>query len=165
MLLLIRVKVIFLRSFLILLIGLVTVTPALAQRDPPYWASIDEDEARMRTGPSTDFPTLWVYKRKRLPIKILARYRAWRKVEDHEGAQGWMHARLLSAQRTGLVLDQIRALREKPSKNSKITWRVEPGVVGAIRNCGNGWCLFDVSGRQGYIPARQLWGTVALKGQ
>ena len=57
-------------------------SPVYAQKVPPYWGSIDEPEARMRTGPSTEYPTMWLYKRERMPIKILAKYKAWRKVED-----------------------------------------------------------------------------------
>ena len=58
---------------LITVSGLILPTPAAAQQEPPYWASIDEPEARMRTGPSTEYPTMWIYKREKLPLKILAR--------------------------------------------------------------------------------------------
>jgi len=120
----------------------------------------------MRTGPSTEYPTMWIYKRERLPLKILARYKAWRKVEDHDGAQGWMHARLLSASRAALVQGEKgeqRALRASPRKDAKITWRVEPGVVGRLGDCEKGWCLFDVTGRRGYVREDQIWGDEALK--
>ena len=139
---------------LIAVSGTALSAPAAAQQAPPYWASIDEPEARMRTGPSTEYPTMWIYKREKLPVKILARYKAWRKVEDHEGTQGWMHARLLSASRTGLVLaasDKPVAMRARPEAGAKIVWRAEPGVVGSLTQCENGWCLFDVVGRRGYI--------------
>ncbi len=138
----------------------------MAQQEPPYWASIDEPEARMRTGPSTEYPTMWIYKRERLPIKILARYKAWRKVEDPDGAQGWMHARLLSATQTAVVLGekgQSQSLRSNPQSDAKIIWRVEPGVVGKITQCENGWCLFDVTGRRGYIDRDMIWGDEPLK--
>ncbi|MEM8919041.1 MAG: SH3 domain-containing protein [Pseudomonadota bacterium] len=139
-------------------------SPAGAQQQPPYWASIDEPEARMRTGPSTEYPTMWIYRRERLPLKILARYKAWRKVEDHDGAQGWMHARLLTASRTGLIIgEEPRALRSKPEAGARIIWRVEPGVVGRISQCENGWCLFDVRGRRGYVSYDDMWGDEPLK--
>ncbi len=115
----------------------------------------------MRTGPSTEYPTMWIYKRENLPVKILARYKAWRKVEDHEGTQGWMHARLLSATRTALVTGEegdVRTLRALPNGNAKIIWRVEPGVVGKMTECENGWCLLDVRGRQGYVNVDDIWG-------
>ena len=152
-------------SFAFILASLVA-SPALAQREPPYWGSIDEPEARMRTGPSTEYPTMWIYKRERMPVKILARYKAWRKIEDVDGVQGWMHARLLSASRTGLVQgekDEILILRSNPRSDAKVTWRVQPGVVGNISQCQDDWCLFDVTGRQGFIKNDQIWGEEALK--
>ncbi|OAO04804.1 hypothetical protein A8B75_06560 [Sphingomonadales bacterium EhC05] len=139
---------------------------ASAQQQPPYWASIDEPEARMRTGPSTEYPTMWMYKREKLPVKILARYKAWRKIEDHEGTQGWMHARLLSASRTALVTSENPepiAMRALPDAIAKIIWLAEPGVVGSISQCENGWCLFDVTGRRGYVQVGDIWGDEPLK--
>lgn len=151
---------------LIAISGAFLSAPAIAQQEPPYWASIDEPEARMRTGPSTEYPTMWIYKREKLPVKILARYKAWRKIEDHEGTQGWMHARLLSASRTGLVLatsGKPVAMRASPNSKAKITWLAEPGVVGSLSQCETGWCLFDVTGRQGYISVADIWGDEPLK--
>lgn len=151
---------------LIAISGLSLSAPAKAQQEPPYWASIDEPEARMRTGPSTEYPTMWIYKREKLPVKILARYKAWRKVEDHEGTQGWMHARLLSASHSGLVLatsGKPVAMRALPNSNAKIIWLAEPGVVGSLTLCEKGWCLFDVTGRRGYISTDDVWGDEPLK--
>ncbi len=138
--------------------------PLRAQSDPqtPYWASIDVDEARMRAGPSTEFPIKWLYKRKYLPVKVIDRMEGWRKVEDPDGDQGWMHSRLLSADRTAIVTGAIRAMRSSPAANSRITWRAEPGVVGRISDCADGWCLFDVAGQTGWIQAGDIWGEEEL---
>ncbi|HEY9091611.1 SH3 domain-containing protein [Parasphingorhabdus sp.] len=145
---------------------LAAASPAMAQKEPPYWASIDEAKARMRTGPSTGYPTVWIYQRKHLPIKVVARYKSWRKIEDPDGTQGWMHARLLTATQTAIVLGkkgQIRTLRSKPDGNAKIIWRVEGGVVGKITDCEGQWCLFDANGRRGYIARDMIWGDEPLK--
>ncbi len=132
---------------------------AQSTKKPPYWASLDEAEARMRTGPSTEFPVKWVYKRNHLPVKVIAVHEVWRKIEDPDGDQGWMHVRLLSPNRTALVIGSgIGSLRDSPAPTSRIAWRVEPGVVGRIDECVKGWCRFDVSGRNGYIEAERLWG-------
>ena len=66
------------------------VGPAAAQSDPvplPYWASINVDEARMRKGPSPDVPVTWEYRRKDLPVKVVARFETWRKIEDPDGEE------------------------------------------------------------------------------
>jgi SH3-like domain-containing protein len=137
-------------------------TLAQSTKKPPYWASIDEPEARMRTGPSTEFPVKWVYKRQYLPVKVVAVHEVWRKIEDPDGDQGWMHVRLLNPERTALVTGTgTGALRDGPQPTSRIAWRVEPGVVGRIEECEKGWCRFDVAGRVGYIEADRLWGDEA----
>ncbi|MEP7348590.1 MAG: SH3 domain-containing protein [Sphingorhabdus sp.] len=135
---------------------------AQAQKKAPYWASINEVEARMRTGPSTEFPVKWVYKRQNLPVKVVAVHSVWRKVEDPDGDQGWMHVRLLSPTRTAVVIGSgIGVLREKAEPTARIAWRVEPSVVGTIDDCLNGWCRFENAGRAGYIEADRLWGDEA----
>ena len=88
----------------------------------------------MRTGPSTEFPVKWVYKRQNMPVKVVAVHSVWRKVEDPDGDQGWMHVRLLSPKRTAVVVGSgVGAFREAPEGTARIAWRVEPGVVGRYR--------------------------------
>lgn len=128
---------------------------------PPYWASIDEDDARTRTGPDMKYQIMWLYQRKNLPVKIIKRYGIWRQIEDPDGTQGWMHARLLSRTRTAIVRGEIRNMHAGPSTNSRITWRLEPGVVGKLGECQKGWCPFDVNGRTGWVQTDDLWGTGA----
>ncbi len=137
------------------------VGPAAAQSDPvklPYWASISVDEARMRKGPSPDVPVIWEYRRKDLPVKVIARFETWRKIEDPDGTQGWMAARLLSRTRTAIVTGEIRPLREAASLSAAVAYRAEPGVVGRITDCTDGWCRFDVKGRSGWIQTDHIWG-------
>ena len=136
------------------------VGPAAAQSDVelPYWASISVDEARMRKGPSPDVPVIWEYRRKDLPVKVVARFETWRKIEDPDGTQGWMAARLLSRTRTAIVTGETRPMREEASLGAAVAYRAEPGVVGRITDCKNGWCLFDVKGRKGWIQTDHIWG-------
>jgi SH3-like domain-containing protein len=147
----------FISLSLLLLAG--AVVQAQSTKKPPYWASLAKAEARMRTGPSTEFPVKWIYRRENLPVKVIAVHEVWRKVEDPDGDQGWMHVRLLSPNRTALVIGSGNAaLRDSPEATARIAWRVEPGVTGRIDDCSKGWCRFDVSGRTGYIETDRLWG-------
>lgn len=136
------------------------VGPASAQSDVelPYWASINVDEARMRKGPSPDVPVIWEYRRKDLPVKVVARFETWRKIEDPDGTQGWMAARLLSRTRTAIVTGEIRPMRDAASLSAGVAYRAEPGVVGRITDCKDGWCLFEVKGRKGWIQTDHIWG-------
>jgi len=148
------------RHILIAAVLMATVGPAAAQSDVelPYWASINVDEARMRKGPSPDVPVIWEYRRKDLPVKVVARFETWRKIEDPDGTQGWMAARLLSRTRTAIVIGEVRPMREDASASAAVAYRAEPGVVGRITDCKNGWCLFDVKGRKGWIQTDHIWG-------
>ena len=149
------------RKFALILLSLAVVGPASAQSDPvklPYWASISVDEARMRKGPSPDVPVIWEYRRKDLPVKVIARFETWRKIEDPDGTQGWMAARLLSRTRTAIVTGEIRPMRDDASLSAAVAYRAEPGVVGRITDCKDGWCRFEVKGRKGWIQTDHIWG-------
>ncbi len=142
---------------------MISVTmPAQANTKPPYWASISASEARMRTGPGRQFPASWLYQRAQLPVKVIGTYPNWRKIEDPDGTQGWMQANLISSERTGLVIGEVRVLRDKPNVSGKVIFRAEPGVVGKLSDCARGWCRFDVKGRMGYIEMSHLWGVAPL---
>ncbi len=134
------------------------IAPVHAAGKPPYWVSISASEARMRTGPGKQFPAIWMYTRKTLPMKVVSVYQGWRKVEDPDGVQGWILANLLSEQRTGLVVGEVRPMRDKPDASGTIILHAEPGVVGVISECRRGWCKFDVTGRMGYIETSHIWG-------
>lgn len=148
------------RHILVAALLLAAVGPAVAQSDVelPYWASISVDEARMRKGPSPDVPVTWEYRRKDLPVRVIARFETWRKIEDPDGTQGWMAARLLSRTRTAIVTGGIRPMREEPSVSAAVAYRAEPGVVGRITDCKAGWCRIDVGGRKGWIETDHIWG-------
>lgn len=147
-----------------LVIGLmVTFWAGSAQAEPkapPYWASIAADEARMRVGPSLDYPSNWVYRRRDLPVKVVQVLGNWRKIEDPDGTQGWMHVRLLSAAETAVVSAVAADLRKGRGSDETLLYRAAQGVVGKVSDCSAGWCLFNVGGRQGYVQASSLWGAV-----
>lgn len=131
---------------------------AMAQQKPPYFASIDADKARMRTGPGRNYPSSWLYQRRDLPIKVIDIYGEWRKIEDPDGTQGWMLVNLLSPTRTAMVTGTVTEMRAAPNFNARINWRAAPGVVGRISKCSAGWCWFDVRGRGGYVEQSHIWG-------
>ena len=86
-------------------------------KQPPYWASIASGEAMMRTGPGRNYPGVWLYQRRDLPVRVVQLYPNWRKIVDPDGAQGWMLVSLLSARRSAIVKPgPPRDLRTRPGK-------------------------------------------------
>lgn len=149
-----------LRCFSLALLVLLVAAPASAQeRETPYWASLRSDEVNMRVGPSENYPIDWVYRRKGLPVKVVRLKEGWRLVRDPGGTQGWIVARLLDPDRSAIVIGEgTAAIRIGPSATSELRWMAQPGVVGMLGDCEEGWCEFDVGGRKGWIEARRLWG-------
>lgn len=143
-----------------LLLAGATASDAGAQsaKPVPYWASLAKGDARMRVGPSLDYPASWIYQRRDLPLKVIEVYSSWRKVQDPDGTVGWMHVRLLKDEPTGIVKGGLADMRESPSADARLLFRLEPGVVGRLSACGNGWCTLEVDGKHGYVSTRNLWG-------
>ena len=145
----------------ILLVTALGLSAAEAQRErkTPYWASISAGKAMMRTGPGRNYPATWLYVRADLPVKVIETYPSWRRIEDPGGEKGWMLQSLLSDTRTALVTgSEPRPLHEAPNQASRIRYRAEPGVVGRISDCGDGWCRLDAGGREGFIRTGHIWG-------
>lgn len=139
---------------------LTVAAPAAAQdKTPPYWASIASGEAMMRTGPGRNYPGTWLYKRRDLPIRVVKTYPNWRMIEDPDGTRGWMLVSLLSDRRTAIVeKGEPRLIRVKPDASSPVRYRAEPGVVGHVDHCRDGWCHIAVGKREGYIRIADIWG-------
>jgi SH3-like domain-containing protein len=148
------------RRGLALLILILVAAPASAQqRKVPYWAALRETEVNMRVGPSENFPIDWVYRRQGLPVKVVRVMQGWRLVEDPDGARGWILARLLRPERSAIVVGEgLAELREAAEPRARLLWRAEPGVVGALGDCDDGWCEFAVGARKGWVRAARLWG-------
>ena len=54
-------------------------------------------------GPGRNYPNVWLYQRRDLPVRVVKKYENWRLIQDPDGAQGWMLVTLLSDRRTAIV--------------------------------------------------------------
>lgn len=132
---------------------------AAQDREVPYWATLRGKEVNMRVGPSEAYPIDWVYRRQGLPVKVVRLNQGWRLVEDPDGERGWIIARLLDPDRGAIVTGEgLAEMRAAPEAGAGVLWRAEPGVVGALGECDEGWCQLDVGGRKGWVLAERLWG-------
>ncbi len=129
----------------------------------PRFVSLKSDNARMRVGPSTDYPVRFVYMIAGLPLELLEEWGNWRLVRDQDGSSGWMHAALLSGHRTAVVapwLKQGANLRRTPAQNAEITALMQPGVLVKISDCSGSWCRVALQRPRlsGYVAQTKLWG-------
>ena len=135
--------------------------PAAAQeKQPPYWASIASGQAMTHTGPGRNYPNVWLYQRRDLPVRVLKLYPNWRLIEDPDGTRGWMLVTLLSDRRTAIVKKgDPRPVHVDPSDASHVRYLAEQGSVGRISKCrGDGWCRIEFGKRDGFIRTADIWG-------
>ena len=87
-----------------------------------------------RTGPAKNYPGIWLYQRRDLPVRVLKKYESWRLIQDPDGEKGWMLVTLLSDRRTAMVkAGEPRPIRADPNEGARVRYRAEPGVVGRDR--------------------------------
>lgn len=126
----------------------------------PRFVSLASDEINVRTGPGQMHPIRWVFTRRGVPVQIVEEAQDWRRIVDHEGETGWIHASLLSSRRTVLITDETRPLRRTPRHDARIVAMVEPLVIGNLLNCERNWCLIEVEGRRGWLERGQFYGAL-----
>ncbi len=124
----------------------------------PRFVSIAATKAYMRTGPGRQYPIDWVFSRKTLPLEVIDENGPWRKVKDHEGAEGWMLVSLLSGKRTGMVKGGTHPLFTAKNKLAPASIIADEGVVGKLIECEKNWCVLEIKGTKGWITKKNLWG-------
>lgn len=131
----------------------------------PRFVSLRADEVNLRTGPGVQYPIDWVYRRRQLPMEVIAEYTTWRKVRDHQGTQGWVHQSMLSPTRTFVVLDKVRTLRRSAATESDAVARAEAGVVGRLLACpdASSWCRVEIDGLAGWFRRVEMWGVYEVE--
>jgi SH3-like domain-containing protein len=134
--------------------------PAAAQeKQPPYWASIASGQAMTHTGPGRNYPNVWLYQRRDLPVRVVKKYQTWRLIQDPDGAQGWMLVIFLSDRRSAIVKKgEPRPVRVEPDDGAKVHYVAEQGVVGRVSKCRDGWCRIEIGKKDGYIKISDIWG-------
>jgi len=147
----------------LILVGILSLfaPPALAadDRPPPVprFASLASDKVYMREGPTYRHPILWVYRRKGLPVEVVAQYDVWRRVRDSEGTTGWVHSSMISETRTVLVTARAE-IRRTDDTRAKILALAQPGVVAKLEACDAEACEIAASGTEGWIEKKNIWG-------
>jgi SH3-like domain-containing protein len=124
----------------------------------PRYVSLRSNEVNLRAGPGARYPIEWVFKRRSLPIEIVAEFDTWRKIRDFEGTEGWAHQSMLSGRRMVQVIGAIRTLRRYASDLSSAVARLEPGVLANLEDCQHEWCEVRVSGFSGWVSRAHIWG-------
>lgn len=145
-----------------------TKTASAPPRDPskgavtnlpiPRFVSLKTQEGNARRGPSLTHRIDWVFTHAGMPLRVTAEYENWRRIEDQEGAGGWIHYTLLSGVRTVMVMEDMVELRDSPDRSAQAVAQAERGVIGRVLECNEDWCRISASGEKGWLRKTAVWG-------
>lgn len=124
----------------------------------PRYVSLKGNEGNARRGPSLSHRIDWVFRHAGMPLRVVAEFGHWRRVEDKDGAGGWVHYALLSGVRTALVTQDMAELRGRPDPESDVVARAENGAIVRLGECNPTWCRISGGGVRGWVPKSAIWG-------
>lgn len=127
----------------------------------PRYVSLKGSEGNARRGPSLSHRIDWVFRHPGMPLRVVAEFGHWRRVEDQDGAGGWVHYALLSGVRTAIVQQDMLELLSRPDTNSAVVARAENGAIVRLHECNRDWCRISGGGEKGWVPKTGLWGVDA----
>ncbi len=134
-----------------------TKTGPVTNLPMPRYVSMKASEANVRRGPSLTHRIDWVFKRRDMPLRIVAEHGHWRRVEDRDGQGGWIHYSLLSGVRT-VIVEETLNIHSRPNTDAPINAVLEAGVIARLGKCDPDWCQLRSGGFRGWTPKTLLWG-------
>ena len=124
-----------------------------------YFLSLKYSEANLRVGPSKNYPIKLKYIFPTMPLEIKDEFQKWRKVVDFEKNEGWIHVRLLSENRYGIIKQNDKKyvnIYNKP--DGKLIGRIGIGNVVEIKKCREKWCKIKIEKYKGWLKQVNIWG-------
>jgi SH3-like domain-containing protein len=116
----------------------------------------------VRTGPGKEFPIKFEINQKGYPLKIIAEFNNWRKVNTKNNLSGWIHTQLLSSFKTGLIIKGT-VLKKRPLNSSKNIARLLPDLLIKVKECKLKWCdieIFQDKKFVGWVTKNNIWDSV-----
>jgi SH3-like domain-containing protein len=153
-------------NFFIFTIFFITNTAIANPQELPRFATIKSNHVNARKGPGTTYPIEWVFIRKGEPIKIIAEFEQWRKVEDLDNQGGWVHSSVLSPKRSIIITSTtIQKMMNNSNHESRIIARLEPGLRCSLDQCKNHWCKIKCDGYKGWVESVAIWGILPTEAE
>lgn len=125
----------------------------------PRWVTIKASRVNVRRGPGVEHDILWTYVRAGTPVRIREEFYNWRRIEDINGAKGWVKAAMLDGRRNVMVTGRVNLpLLKEPRDDARAIAFAAPGLVAKVVSCSGRWCVISSRGYEGYVDRSRLWG-------
>ena len=147
--------------FFLLLLSLILFLPnEVFSGENINFLSLKKNEVNLRQGPSFEYPVILTYKKKNLPVIILDKSDAWKKIKDFENNSGWVHITQLSKKKTAININNNSILYTKATIYSKPIAKLETGRLVLIKKCKINWCKIKTGNYSGWVIKSALWGKI-----
>ena len=120
---------------------------------------LKNNKVNVRYGHGFDYPIKFIYKKNKLPLKVIDKKENFRKIIDHKNNSGWIHISQLRKSKS-LISTSNKILFKKPTKYSKPLAKIEKGRLLIVKKCENNWCNIEIDKFSGWIDKTNVWGEV-----
>jgi SH3-like domain-containing protein len=125
----------------------------------PRYVSLKRGEVYARKGPGKDYPAVWIYRARGLPVQVVAETAEWRRVCDPDGGAAWVSRSMIDGRRTVLSLGaQPVSLMRSTRPGAPVAGLLAPRALASLETCRGAWCRVSVGAVSGWAPAQSLWG-------
>lgn len=121
--------------------------------------SLKKNKVNVRYGPGFNFQIKYVYNKINLPIKQIDQKENFRRIIDLKNNSGWIHVSQLKKSNSIISLDD-KILFTKPTVFSKPLAKIKKGRLLVIKKCSNNWCKITTNEFNGWIEAKNIWGSI-----
>ncbi|MBE7218483.1 MAG: hypothetical protein INR64_08440 [Caulobacteraceae bacterium] len=130
----------------------------------PRYVATKFETVNARSGPGDDYPTVWTYHARGLPLQVTAETQEWRRVCDPDGQTAWVHRRTVAeAARVMRVAATPLPLRAKPAETARTVAELAARATASLGACRDGWCRVTADKTSGWAPQGELWGASAAR--
>ena len=145
------------KKFLILLTFILIYPVNVFSED--IFLSLKKNKVNVRYGPGFNFQVKYVYNKINLPIKQIDQKENFRRIIDLKNNSGWIHVSQLKKSNSIITLDD-KILFTKPTVFSKPLAKIKKGRLLVIKKCSNNWCKITTNEFNGWIEAKNIWGSI-----
>ena len=120
---------------------------------------LKNNKVNVRYGPSFDYPIKYIYKKIKLPVRIIDKKENFRRIIDHKKNSGWIHISQLKKSKS-LITTSKKILFNKPTKYSKPLAKLDIGRLLLTKKCNRDWCIVKTGEFTGWVSKDNIWGKV-----
>jgi SH3-like domain-containing protein len=125
----------------------------------PRYVTLKFAKVNARAGPGEDHRLKFIYRKRGLPVQVVAETSDWRRVCDPEGQVTWVHKRVTDGRRNVINMNARPApLYRAPKPGAEVAAYLNVRALAALVRCEKGWCKVKADGAAGWVREDALWG-------